>query len=226
MRWQQDSNLHHDLNRICIICCCDFFGKIYHLTLNNSMAFIYAIKNLSNNKMYIGSSKSPIRRKYEHFYHLKKGRHHSIHLQNSYNVYGKELFSFYIIEECLDFERLEKEVFYINYHNTHLREFGYNIHEPNEDKFSCSDETKAKILDARKDKIAVDLYRTDGTFIGKFPSLASCETYCGFSPSGCFGRILKGKARSYKGYTVTLPNEPFTYVKSSKVRDMSKFYRK
>lgn len=59
---------------------------------------IYVIKNLINNKVYIGSSKNLTRRKNRHFLELKKQIHHNNYLQNSYNKYGKTAFVFHILE--------------------------------------------------------------------------------------------------------------------------------
>jgi group I intron endonuclease len=59
---------------------------------------IYQIRNLVNNKIYVGSTENFGIRKKRHFYQLKKGNHTNIHLQNAYNKYGKESFIFEIIE--------------------------------------------------------------------------------------------------------------------------------
>ena len=63
-------------------------------------AYIYCIKNIITNKIYIGSTKNFKSRLWYHFYHLKNNKHHSIHLQRSYDKYGKENFNATIIEEC------------------------------------------------------------------------------------------------------------------------------
>lgn len=55
---------------------------------------IYCITNTIDGKRYIGSSKNTKQRKYKHFYYLKAGTHPNIHLQSSYNKYGKEVFHF------------------------------------------------------------------------------------------------------------------------------------
>jgi group I intron endonuclease len=87
------------------------------------MACIYQIKNLVNNKIYIGSTQrqNPFKRKAEHFCKLKGNYHNNKHLQSSWNKYGEDNFEFTIIEE-LNFPVeyiyiMEKELFYINKYN-------------------------------------------------------------------------------------------------------------
>lgn len=61
---------------------------------------IYQIKNIVNNKVYIGSSgdKSPLSRLKRHANDLSKGTHCNKHLQNAYNKYGKDGFEYIILE--------------------------------------------------------------------------------------------------------------------------------
>jgi hypothetical protein len=50
---------------------------------------IYKIENLIDGKTYIGSSVNLESREYKHFWMLERGSHDNIHLQNSYNKFGK-----------------------------------------------------------------------------------------------------------------------------------------
>ena len=61
---------------------------------------IYCIKNILNNKKYIGSTLHFMVRLRSHFYQLRKNIHCNIHLQNAYNKYGLKFFRFMILEEC------------------------------------------------------------------------------------------------------------------------------
>lgn len=76
---------------------------------------IYAIINKKNKKIYIGLSKDIEKRFKEHKRDLKGNYHRNRHLQNSYNKYGIENFIFKIMEECLESQLNEKEIFWINY---------------------------------------------------------------------------------------------------------------
>ena len=59
---------------------------------------IYAIVNKTNNHLYIGQSHDLLKRKREHFKSLKNNKHSNAYLQNSYNLYGKDNFGFFVIE--------------------------------------------------------------------------------------------------------------------------------
>lgn len=59
---------------------------------------IYQIRNLINNKRYIGQTNNFSRRKNEQFSTLENNKSNNIHLQRAYNKYGKEKFIFEILE--------------------------------------------------------------------------------------------------------------------------------
>ncbi len=85
---------------------------------------IYKIKNTINNKAYIGSAINIDLRWKEHLNDLKGNKHHSIKLQRAYSKYGKDVFSFEIIEECDITLLIIKEQEHINNFNTYHD--GYN----------------------------------------------------------------------------------------------------
>ena len=78
---------------------------------------IYEVKNIINNKCYIGSSKNINNRFYIHKLDLKNNKHHSTYLQNAYNKYGLKVFEFNIIEECDMDVLIKKEQFYLDNRN-------------------------------------------------------------------------------------------------------------
>jgi group I intron endonuclease len=87
---------------------------------------IYKITNIKNGKIYIGSSSDMDRRKYEHFNDLANNIHVNKHLQNAYNLDGKDNFIFSIIELCNKNDLLIREQSYLDT-LTPFRENGYNI---------------------------------------------------------------------------------------------------
>ena len=74
------------------------------------IAGVYAITNIQNGKQYVGSSKNIPRRKIRHFHDLRKAKHHSNYLQNSFNKYGRENFEFSILEQISE---ATQEILYI-----------------------------------------------------------------------------------------------------------------
>lgn len=189
------------------------------------MVSIYAIKNLINNKVYVGSTKSLKSRKYKHFHQLKTNTHVNEHLQCSYNEYGKDKFSFFLLEECDSTIRKEREIYWINQFNSHDKNFGYNIYEPNENNFKCSDETKQKILNNHINSgyaRAIDAYTIDLVFIASFNSIKECAKYFSIN-QGVVNQIVNGKRLTFKGMTFFRKNETPFLRKSPKQRNQG-FY--
>ena len=114
---------------------------------------IYCIKNILDNKVYIGRSCNLTKRKSEHFRNLKLGSHVNNHLQNAFNSYGKKNFFFSIIEFCDKEDLILKEHYWCNYFDANNREKGYNLALTGENNFvGHSEETKLKISKSRKGK--------------------------------------------------------------------------
>ena len=108
---------------------------------------VYVIRNIENGKMYIGSTSNPFKKRWEnHRQRLRKNEHHSVHLQSSYNKYGKDSFEFQIIEITSPEKARERESYYISLYNTLNPKYGYNIATVNEDgTTSVAESTKAKL---------------------------------------------------------------------------------
>jgi len=61
---------------------------------------IYQIRNLNNGKCYVGSAVDISYRLRKHGELLRRGVHHSIHLQRSYNKHGEDAFAFEVLITC------------------------------------------------------------------------------------------------------------------------------
>lgn len=113
-------------------------------------AGVYQIKNLINNKVYIGSI-ARVGRFYmrwrEHKYRLRRGIHHNPHLQKSWDKYGEKSFEFSIILSCTSDSCLENEQRTIDKLKACDRKFGYNIRLVSDSNLGVklSDETKRKM---------------------------------------------------------------------------------
>lgn len=71
---------------------------------------IYSIRNLINNKVYIGQTSQNFQRRYwHHQWKLKDNTHDNYHLQAAWNKYGEDNFVFEVIE-CV----IQKDIDYIN----------------------------------------------------------------------------------------------------------------
>lgn len=92
------------------------------------MKGIYKITNTSNGKVYIGQTKNLINRKQSHFYWLERNEHHNQPLQKAYNKYGKENFTFEILEESEDLDN--RELFWITEYGGVNSRLNYNLKDP------------------------------------------------------------------------------------------------
>ncbi len=88
---------------------------------------IYMIKCLKNQKIYIGSSINIERRWEGHKSLLRKNKHHSVYLQNSWNIYGAEYFYFNTIELCEKDQLIIREQFYLDKYKSYIPDFGFNM---------------------------------------------------------------------------------------------------
>lgn len=89
------------------------------------MTGIYQIKNLVNNKSYIGLSVDIEKRWAQHKNALNKNRHCNEKLQNAWNKYGVENFQWNILEECEYEKCFDREIYYIQLFNSFDQ--GYNL---------------------------------------------------------------------------------------------------
>lgn len=94
------------------------------------MTGIYKITNLCNGKMYVGQSSDIQHRWIMHKSELRCNHHGNKYLQNAWNKYGEDNFSFDVIEECPYDDLDEREEYwirelntYVNYENSN----GYNL---------------------------------------------------------------------------------------------------
>jgi group I intron endonuclease len=110
---------------------------------------IYIIKNLVNNKIYIGSSVNIGNRFNQHKNSLRKNKHHNKYLQKSWNKYGEENFEFIVIERHSYPEKiLGRENKCILLYNPEYNSVRVN----KEGRFFLSEETRKKISESNKGK--------------------------------------------------------------------------
>lgn len=75
---------------------------------------IYAIQCQTNDRKYIGSSINTWKRWIRHRSDLRRGVHHSLHLQRAWDKYGEDFFEFVVLEECPIEQLLEREQHYLD----------------------------------------------------------------------------------------------------------------
>lgn len=131
-------------------------------------AGIYQILNRLNGRRYIGSALNLHRRWRRHRTDLRNGEHHNSHLQRAWNLYGRRVFVFGVLEHVADPECLvEREQYYMDALNpeynvaptagnwlgcSHTLESRRKMSE-NHMGIAVSEETKRKISVAKMGKV-------------------------------------------------------------------------
>jgi len=172
---------------------------------------IYIIKNSINNEFYIGSTTVNFNARFkQHIKDLKANKHHSRLLQNAYNEYGKDSFSFNIFEiidnkeECRERERLLISELIPTYNMTHRvsRLVIYDL------------EMSIKLSRGQGGK-PFEAYHL-GVFIGVFECQSQFAREYNLHQSKITG-ILRGRLNQSKGFKFKYVNEDFKYKKKKRV---------
>lgn len=178
------------------------------------LAGIYQIKNIVNNKIYIGSTKNFKKRYHEHSHLLRKGIHQNRYLQNAYNKYGEDNFIIELIEICKEDELKIREQYYIDSLNPE-----YNITKEvirnTPSKESRELMSISRIKGFKEGKIIpyqaqpVYQYSLDGIFIKKWDNCQIASNVLKIQASdinSCSNNIRKKSAGGYL-WTKTYYNE-------------------
>lgn len=90
------------------------------------MGYIYKITNIINNKIYIGQTSKTIQERFA--VHISKAKQKiNRYLYDAMNCYGYENFIIEEIEECSNDKLNEREVYWIKFYQSNLKENGYNM---------------------------------------------------------------------------------------------------
>lgn len=124
---------------------------------NEDFGGVYRIVNNINCKLYIGSSVHVNRRIYTHIQALNGKYHGNIHLQNAWDKYGSENFSFDVIEiiDGNEEDIRKREQYWLDYYKSYDYKFGYNIshYAIGGGGYVISEETRKKLSDSHKGKV-------------------------------------------------------------------------
>lgn len=114
---------------------------------------IYCIRNIVNNKVYIGKSKNIHQRIIQHKHLLKiKSKDENEYLINSYHKYGDENFEYFVLE-FLDFDEklvAERELYWIKIYDSLNSTKGYNLRSDSDSKMIVHQTTRDKITNRLK----------------------------------------------------------------------------
>jgi group I intron endonuclease len=115
--------------------------------LNKYKSGIYVIENKVNKKKYVGKTKNFRVRLSQHQSAIKENSTRKIndHLRNAIKKYGKENFTFKVLEVCKLKDCSKRELYWIKKLDSTNRDKGYNIRLDSSTGMICSEETSKKI---------------------------------------------------------------------------------
>lgn len=114
---------------------------------------IYCIRNMVNNKVYIGKSKNIYNRIIQHCHKLKiKDLNENPFLIKSWHKYGRSSFEYFVIEYLELNEKLvaERELYWMQKFNSLNKNYGYNLRCDSESKMIVHESTSKKISERLK----------------------------------------------------------------------------
>lgn len=125
------------------------------MAYKNKISGVYIITCLINEKYYIGYSNNIQQRLKDHLKTLRRNIHDNIYLQNSWNKYGEENFTFEVLEEYSNenFILSSMEHYWCNLLQAHNPNYGYNIKPTHPfGQVIHSEHTRKRLSEAHKGK--------------------------------------------------------------------------
>ena len=192
---------------------------------------IYEIRNVANNKVYIGQSRNVRQRWGCHITELRYNRHHNNHLQKSWNKYGEANFCFSLLDVCEEHKLNELEAKHISLANSMNPDYGYNIRYVDEnDVYTYNEEGIKRLSDSHEFQFRqVNQYDDHKNKISCYKSLKEAERETHFDFVGIRNcAVFNGKRerlRKFKDY-YWIFNEDCDWFEQCDIqalRDQSKF---
>ena len=207
------------------------------------MIGIYKIENKINGKIYVGQSICIERRWEEHLYHSS----HCSLLKYALEKYGKDNFIFSVIEECVQSDLDEREIYWINYYNSYKSGYNltrggrgtvqYSVEEIYNDymvtgsmnqtakNIKCSINTVRKVLheygidktNLQENKPVEAVDTMTLKVVKKYSSIQEAADDNNIT-RGAITKVLSGRGNSAAGYYWRLQGEEKTFVASSSKR--------
>lgn len=122
---------------------------------------VYAIRNVINGKLYIGSTVDFRRRRSHHYSYLQRNVHGNPHLQHAWNTHGKDSFEFLVLERCAPELLIVRESAWVTHYNTMDAAYGYNLAYP--ERHIVTDAARKKISVALKGRPFTEEHRQNLT---------------------------------------------------------------
>lgn len=190
---------------------------------------IYCIENIINHKTYIGSSKNIYSRLLKHFALLRHSRHENAHLQNAWNKYGEDSFTWTVLERCGEKELTKREQYCIDLFGAE-----YNITRKVERNILSKESrikqgnTRRKLHEEGKlewnfNPVPIYVYDLDGNLLFINPrGLKDTASKLNISPSSIC-RVTNGTYQQCKGYRFSYKLESLSPLEVKSKQQKSKY---
>jgi group I intron endonuclease len=182
---------------------------------------VYEIRNMRNNKVYIGSCLSISQRLRVHKSKLRKGIA-SPYLQNEYDKY-KDQYSMKALEYCNADNLISREQYWLDrYFDNQQQCYNINPTAYSQLGFVHSDETKT-LLSQKTRKVTVELVSISGELI----TVVGIKKFCkenNLHESG-FLLLRKGKIESYRGWRLaSKKDQPYILPQNLRAEKLKKTF--
>lgn len=200
---------------------------------------IYKITNIANNKVYIGQTRTSLRKRLlSHISHAKqttKSRKH--YFQRALQKYDLKCFSVEILETCNESDLNNREIYWISHFNSFDSKTGYNstfggdgcsisrdVSQTTRDKLSTVHKNKWKLKEYRemqkehrvqswkKRSYKIIQLTNSMSFIKRWESKKEITEVFG---AGNFGRLTKNRPRVYSHGFVWVTEEEYRNIQNS-----------
>ena len=211
--------------------------KLINYHENSKKTGIYCIRNIVNGKIYIGSTKKSFSsRKNKHLLLLKNNKHYNEHLQNAWNYYGNEKFTFEVLFICQSDVCEYYEGEFIKLYSSNIREHGYNIASISSYKFGYNMSDSHNDEKSHRKKIKSNLnglesnerglskpfkvYDLNGKFIEEYGGAKQYSEKNNVHARSMISTILRKRSLKYKDFIIlfsndTLTSEDINFVKNN-----------
>lgn len=174
------------------------------------LAGIYQIRNLINNKIYLGSAYNLYNRYRIHKSTLINNKHDNEHLQRSFNRYGRDNFVFELLEIVGNLTNIyDIEVKYLNKYF----DYGKNCYNMNEET-----NPNKSLIKWNKSRMKTFELVSPNNEIHKFKGYSTAAKFIGGKcDSTCIWQLFNGKSKSYKGWRL-VENINYDYKNPNKIK--------